>query len=308
MNLVAATIFIIHSYGIGTVWPTSIEKGFKEELVSSGYTGKFEVVHLPTLKKEDVLRRIDIVRPVAVLLTSEPACEVFIHDLMQRRVSTFFVSIPKKLSDIKWLNPEYKNYVTGVLERTRMDKAVQILEKITKKPVLNLGILAGGPTLNIKDLAKLVEHEMTLHRPQVKVKVEYAEFYSDWKKKVVELAKSSDAIIPLLPFDMRESPTAKDATSWKEVNEYLVKNVSTPTIGVGFMGTDIKRLMGLTMRPDALGRQTASQVYLHIFKNRSLGAIPVAPARFHELEINTAYLERLKLTLPPEIASYANFR
>ncbi len=301
--LAAKTILIIHSFAVGSVWSTQMESGFIEELEKSGFVGNFESVYFLEEKKDELLQKVDKKRPSAILITGELACEHLVDSLSKKKIPTFFTSVPRTETPQKWLNSDNKNNVTGVFEKTNIEKSLDIIEKIMGKKAKAVGILVGGPLENMKNVALMVKYELR-SRPEIILTIEHAEFYEAWKLKLVSLNEQNEVLIPLLPYAMRDSSAGKE-TDWNEVGTFMKSHVTKPTIGLSRMDCQMERMISISRQPRDFGIQAARMVYDHLVDGITLNHIPIEFIKTFELEINKKEASRLGFTIPEDVASHA---
>jgi ABC-type uncharacterized transport system substrate-binding protein len=299
-----STILILHALAAGNFWPAQIELGFKQELEKSGYKGSFDSLYLPSLDTKSILDKIDEKKPSCIVISNDPMNDELIRAITKiRKIPVFFASIPKQESQLSWLT-DNRNYVTGVLERTHLPDVVTTLEKIKSSNIKKMGILVGGPSENMWSLGELIQFEMK-QRPDIQIDLQWAKTYEIWKEKAVTLNRENDVLVPLLPYGMT-SLNENVETDWDLINQFMIQNITIPTIGIGCMHTKIKRTIALSMKPRAIGVQVAKMVYDHIHNGVKVSNINIETTKFYELEIDSENIKRLKLKIPDEIASYAN--
>lgn len=306
-DLKQVNINIIHFFNRGNFWPDGIQEGIIEDLKKSNHNFNFKSLYLPETSikqiKEDIIKN----RPDIVVLTDSGLIKPFSEFLIREEIPTFVTGITERRSKfIKSLPVGYAKYVSGIIERNQITKSLEIVEKIKNTKITKVALF-GGPSIAAKGILDSMSRDMRRERPEIKITLETSGKFEDWKDILVRLNSTNDVMVPLLPFSVTYKGKLLKQKDWRIVGDYMRKHITIPTIGLGDLSDDkIDRLLAFAINPKKMGMQTAIQIFKFI-GGESQENLGVEYFRFHDLQIKSRELDRLKLKAPEDLYGFSTF-
>ncbi len=297
-------LFIIHQFCKSQPWAPAVDKGIREEV------RRFENLEIESIYCEDhhsskdfILDKVKELSPWAVVIDDDTIAELVGESLLESENKVFFANLYRDFDDLGLIK-KHREKATAVLQNPRIFDAIQIVEKLINKKVLNISIV-GGDGLSARLLALNMEREIAKLAPNIKYKSKFAKRYEVWKNIISQEAKTADILISLLPFHVVDESTGQ-IVNWKKAGDFLKSNTKIPTIGITSCSGGFDRLMSYSVDPYIVGKQVGHQVR-RVILGELIKDVKIEKFYSHSLELNRGEIKRLDLTVPEDLVQFVRY-
>lgn len=303
-------LVVVHSYNPEYVWCQSINQGIRDAL--RGLKAEVETLYLDAKRNPDpasieraareTLARIKTLAPQLVITADDAAQQYLAAPYLLGRDApqVIFCGVNAPLSQYGFPAAN----VSGVRERWHFREGFALLKKINPRlrnvAVLMDGSESAGYVLEDlrEDLRKNGPFALRLSA------VEQARTLQQWRDKVHELHRTSDALALGLYHSLLDEATGRVAPP-EEVAAWNAKTVRKPTLGFTDFVKDHGHLCGVLESGHEQGLLAGQMARTVFERDAAAGSLPVRINQQGVVLVNLKTAERLGVVVPFEIISAA---
>lgn len=299
-------VFEIHSYEEDFPWTQIVKRSFENRLRQSSvekvlfFDEFLKVKKMPVAlgsvhpRQQEILDRIDSLKPDIVLLTDDYALTTFVEELTKRKMRFVFAGINGDLPTAL-MKSEFKSY-SGVFERYYVKDSVKLLQRVLGKKKLKILLMLEESEVGkiVHDYAKNELRGMT----DIDVDTVYSNEFEMWKKAMA--GARYDAYLPLQPYSLIDSSSKHIEV--REIVKWFNENSKRPTVFTSAWHIKCGGTLAIVHRPESQGIFAAEEAK-KILNNET--SKPLTPPH-GDIEFNHQSALRLGIKIPFDLLTTAN--
>lgn len=305
----APLVFVVHSYDAGYLWSQGISQGIREALrgraqLDTFYLGVKQDQDPERLgaKAAEILERIEALRPQVVIAADDAAQQHFAAPLLKGRATPQVIFCGLNAPPRKYGYPAQN--ISGVRSRWHFRQGFDLLKTIAPR-VQRLVFLTDASESSGYVLGDLEEDRRQHGAFALQVRVERAESFQQWQRKVRDSQKRADALAVGIYHSLRDERSG-EAVSPEAVIAWTNGVNRLPSLGFSDYAIRHGQLCGVLGSAHEQGAIAGAMARQVLERGVPAGSLPVRINQTGTVLVNLKEAERLGIMVPFAIIEAAD--